>query len=65
MNIPSGVREICEIRKKHRGSFPTENSWKAEKLLEIVHSNFCSVEIPTHDDSKYFIAFIDDFSRKT
>ncbi|PNX75607.1 putative copia-like retrotransposable element [Trifolium pratense] len=27
--------------------FPTGKSWRARKLLEIVHSDLCSVEIPT------------------
>ncbi|RDX94009.1 hypothetical protein CR513_23663, partial [Mucuna pruriens] len=65
INIPEGVCETCEIAKKHRGSFPTGKSWRAKKPLEIVHSDLCMVEIPTHGDSRYFITFIDDFSRKT
>ena len=47
VNIPSGVCETCQIGKKHRESFPTGKSWRAKKLLEIVHSDLCSVEIPT------------------
>ncbi|RDX74038.1 hypothetical protein CR513_46259, partial [Mucuna pruriens] len=38
---------------------------KGEKAIEIVHSDICIVEMPTHGDNKYFITFIDDFSRKT
>nr|KYP48195.1 Retrovirus-related Pol polyprotein from transposon TNT 1-94 [Cajanus cajan] len=65
VNIPNGVCETCEIGKKHRESFPTRVPWRAKKLLEIVHSYLCTVEIPTHGGSGYFITFIDDFSRKT
>ena len=64
VNIPDGVCETCEIGKKHRDSFPVGKSWRAKKLLEIVHSDLCMVEIPTHGGSRYFITFIDDFSRK-
>jgi len=64
INIPEGIRETCEFGKKHRESFPTGKSWRARKPLEIVHSDLCMVEIPTHGGSKYFITFIDDFSRK-
>jgi len=64
VNIPSGVCETCKIGKKHRESFPTEKSWRAKKLLEIIHSNLCSVEIPTPGGCRYFITFIDDFSKK-
>ena len=65
MNVPNGVYETCEIGKKHRDSFSTGKSWRARKLLEIIHSYLCSVEIPTPGGSRYFITFIDDFSRKT
>ena len=64
VNIPSGVCETCQIGKKHRESFPTGKSWRAKKLLEIVHSDLCSVEIPTPGGCRYFITFIDDFSKK-
>jgi len=64
INIPEGICETCEIGKKHRESFPTGNSWRARKPLEIVHSDLCMVEIPTHGGSRYFITFIDDFSIK-
>lgn len=33
--------------------------------MTIVHLDLCFVEIPTHGGSRYFIMFIDDFSRKT
>nr|KYP39875.1 Retrovirus-related Pol polyprotein from transposon TNT 1-94 [Cajanus cajan] len=64
INILEGICETCEIGKKHRESFPTGKSWRARKPLEIVHSDLCMVEIPTHGGSRYFITFIDDFSRK-
>nr|KYP46330.1 Retrovirus-related Pol polyprotein from transposon TNT 1-94 [Cajanus cajan] len=64
INIPEGICETCEIGKKHRESFPTGKSWRARKPLEIVHSDLCMVEIPSHGGSRYFITFIDDFSRK-
>jgi len=65
VNIPNRVCETCEIDKKHRDSFPTGKSLRARKPLEIVHSNLCIVEIPTHGGRRNFITFIDDFSRKT
>ena len=33
--------------------------------MELIYSNMCLVEIPSNDGSKYFISFIDNFSRKT
>ena len=46
MNIPNRVCETCEIGKKHREPFPTGKSWRVKKLLEIIHSDLCTVEIP-------------------
>ncbi|TXG61110.1 hypothetical protein EZV62_012473 [Acer yangbiense] len=49
---------------EHRDSFPTGKSWRANRPLELVHSNLCSVETPSNGNLRYFITFIDDFSRK-
>lgn len=52
---------MCDIGKNHRKYFQIEKARRARKLLKIVHSDLCMVEIPTRDGSKYFITFIDDF----
>ena len=65
VNIPNNVCETCQLRKKHRDFFPTEKSWRANKILEIVHLDLCTVKIPTHGGNRYFVTFIDDFSRNT
>ncbi|RDY03577.1 hypothetical protein CR513_12820, partial [Mucuna pruriens] len=62
-SLVSGVCETCEIRKKHKESFPTRKSWRVKKILEIVHLDLCTVEIPAYGGNRYFIIFIDDFSR--
>ncbi|RDX74046.1 hypothetical protein CR513_46255, partial [Mucuna pruriens] len=48
LNIPNGVCETCEFGKKCKESFPTGKSWRVKKILEIVHSNMCIIEIPKH-----------------
>jgi len=53
------------LEKKHKGSFLTEKSWRENKILDIIHSDLCTVDILTYSGSRYFIAFIDHFSRKT
>ena len=65
IHIPNCVCEICQLGKKHRDPFPTGKSWRARRLLEIVHSDLCSVEVSSNGGSRYFITFIDDFSRYT
>ena len=57
--------ESCILGKKHRDPFPKGKAWRANRPLELIHSDLCSVEVPSNGGSKYFITFIDDFSRKT
>ncbi|XP_031120895.1 F-box/LRR-repeat protein At3g03360-like [Ipomoea triloba] len=43
----------CLIGKKHREPFPVGKSKRATKQLEIVHSDLCSVEVPSNGGSRY------------
>lgn len=62
----SRVCEDCVIGKQHRDQFPKGKSWRAKKVLELVHSDLCGPINPTSNGGKrYFIMFIDDYSRKT
>ncbi|CAL8122065.1 unnamed protein product [Prunus armeniaca] len=59
------VCEECQLGKRHRNSFPAHSSWRAKKPLELVHSYLCGqMSVTSHGGNKYFISFIDDFSRK-
>lgn len=63
--VPNQVCETCVIGKKHRDTFPKGGVSRAQMPLEIIHSDLCSLEVPSYGGGKYFITFIDDFSRKT
>ncbi|XP_072064502.1 uncharacterized protein [Arachis hypogaea] len=52
IHISNCICEICQLEKKHRDTFPTGKSWRARRLLEIVHSDLCSVEVPSNDGSR-------------
>ncbi|XP_072054428.1 uncharacterized protein [Arachis hypogaea] len=52
IHIPNCVCEICQLGKKHRDPFPTGKSWRARRLLEIVHSDLCSVEVSSNGGSR-------------
>ena len=58
------VCKTCIIGKKHRDPFLTRQVWRAKRPLELVHSDLCYVEVPSNGGNKYFITFIDDFSKK-
>lgn len=52
--------------KQHHDSFPHTQAWRVDQILQLVHSNLCGAINPTSTSGKrYFILFIDDYSRKT
>lgn len=53
------------IGKQTREAIPKISSWRAKEVLELVHSDICGPITPaSHTGKKYFLSFIDDFSRK-
>lgn len=60
------VCEGCILGKQHRDSFPVGKSWRASKPLELVHAYICGpMQTLSLNKNKYFIIFVDDFSRRT
>lgn len=56
--------EICILGKHARQPFPESNS-KSKSVLEIIHSDVCGpMQMRSLQSSRYFVTFIDDFSRK-
>lgn len=66
IKVPEKLCEVCLVGKQYRASFPKQSSWRASKKLQLVHSDLCGPIRPvSNNDKRYFISFIDDFSRKT
>ena len=61
-----GVCSGCVLEKHHQDSFDKRASWHASVPLELVHSDLCG-PLPSASFSgfKYFLTFIDDYSRCT
>ncbi|RZB68411.1 Retrovirus-related Pol polyprotein from transposon TNT 1-94 [Glycine soja] len=58
--------EGCLLGKQHRFPFSTSGAWRAKDLLELIHTDVCGpMRTPSHGNNRYFILFIDDFSRMT
>ncbi|KAL5806123.1 hypothetical protein ACOSQ4_028856 [Xanthoceras sorbifolium] len=58
--------EGCIFGKQHRDSFPVGKSCRAKQQLQLVHSDICGpMETESHGGNRYFLTFIDDYSRKT
>jgi len=56
----------CVMGKGHRTTIPKLSTSKSNRLLELVHSDVNGpLEIPSLGGSRYFVTFVDDFSRWT
>lgn len=59
------VCEVCTLGKQHRLPFPNGGSRRATTPLQLVHTDICGpLEPISLGGNRYFIAFIDDYSRK-
>ena len=55
--------EHCVISKQHRLKFKTSNS-RSVSVLELVHSDVWQAPVLSLGGAKYFVSFIDDYSRR-
>ncbi|KAL0441843.1 UNVERIFIED_CONTAM: Retrovirus-related Pol polyprotein from transposon TNT 1-94 [Sesamum radiatum] len=61
-----GACEACLQGNKHKKPFPSGTSWRAKAVLELIHTDVCGpMRTPSHEQNRYFILFIDDYSRMT
>ncbi|KAM2382903.1 hypothetical protein FF1_040470 [Malus domestica] len=58
------VCQRCALGKNHLEPFPKESMWRANEPLELIHSNVCGpMKTLSLSGNRYFITFIDDYSR--
>lgn len=55
--------EHCITSKQHRLKFSTSSS-RGKVVLELVHSDVWQAPVPSLGGAKYFVSFIDDYSRR-
>lgn len=59
--------ELCEgciYGKQSKHPFPVGKSWRASKILELVHADLCGpMRTKSFGGSQYFLLFTDDYSR--
>ena len=64
-NVSSNVCTNCMVGKQHKDAIPKKSLWRAAQRLQLVHSDICGPITPVSNNNKrYFISFIDDYSRK-
>ena len=62
----SSLCESCIMGKQHRTLFPKDKPHRASQPFEIIHSDVCGpMHIKSLGSSRYFVTFIDDYSRYT
>ncbi|MCI47346.1 retrovirus-related pol polyprotein from transposon tnt 1-94 [Trifolium medium] len=63
--MPSEICEECVQAKQHRNSFSKDVNSNTSDLLELVYSDVCDpIQVSSIGGNKYFVTFIDDYSRK-
>ncbi|WRX23429.1 Integrase [Theobroma cacao] len=61
---PSKLCKACQLGKQTRKPFPKQSGWKASRKLELVHTDiFGPIKTASLSGSKYYIIFIDDYSK--
>ncbi|GAA0173717.1 hypothetical protein LIER_27276 [Lithospermum erythrorhizon] len=55
--------ENCVISKQHRLKFSTSN-FRSHEILELIHSDIWQAPVLSMGSARYFVSFIDDYSRK-
>jgi len=63
--IPSTVCGTCLLGKQPRNAFSSSTASRSKELINVVYSDVCGpLEVPSLGGNKYFISFVDKFSRK-
>ncbi|KAK2439455.1 putative mitochondrial protein [Trifolium repens] len=64
IRVKHALCDICMKGKQSRLPFVKETSKRACAALEVIHSDVCGpFEVPSLGGSKYFITFVDEFTR--
>jgi hypothetical protein len=60
-----GICGACQVGKQHRAPFDEGQAWRAKEVLQLIHVNVCRpMKMHQCSDAKYFLLFVDDFTRK-
>ena len=52
----------CLVGKQNRVAFHSRPPKRREVALELVHTDVCYVDAPSHCGGPYFVTFIDDYN---
>lgn len=58
--------KTCILAKQTKRPFKAHLQMRSKERLQVVHSDVCGpVETPTLSGNRYFVTFVDEFSRMT
>jgi hypothetical protein len=56
--------DVCQYGKQTRLPFPRKSAWRATERLQLIHTDVGGpMRTPSLNGSKYYIVFIDDYTR--
>ena len=65
LKAPSKICMNCMVGKQHRDAIPKRSLWRASQRLQLVHTDIYGlIKLVSNSKKRYFISFIDDYSRK-
>jgi len=65
IEIPNTVCDTCLLGRQPRNAFSSSTASISKELLNVVYSDVCGpLEVLSLGGNKYFISFVDEFSRK-
>ncbi|CAJ2661986.1 unnamed protein product [Trifolium pratense] len=65
IQIPNEICEDCVQSKQHRDSFNKHVMSRTKCVLEVIYSDVCGpMQVDSTGGNRYFVSFVDDYSRK-
>lgn len=65
LQISTQIYSMCQLGKHAKTNIPKEATHHASRILELAHSDVCGpFKISSTGGAKYFVTFVDNFSRK-
>jgi len=53
--VPSQICEECVVSKQHQSKFFNKKSWRANNVLELMHSDLCEPINPLSEKICYYL----------
>ena len=62
--LPLKTCDHCLVGKAHRVAFHINPPFRRPNVIDLIHTDVCTMQTKTVGGALYFVTFIDDHSRK-